>query len=891
MTSSSSKRFKVFEFNEKDERVEKTSKKILRKFGIPKSDKSPVTKYSFLQCFAQGTKAKQNTVTNRILDVDASDDRIKEAIPVLDATVPSASLSYKPATRPIHLDSESSFSGLNCYAARVPNREVTSLGSRHLERTLPQFLSDNEPVTINSDDDDDGIELSSSTSASEVAENSDVGENEGLLKEQALDHHSGECIIETTVVVSPDYIIYEARHCPKSLLIFSCCRIKVEGSLACGTKGPFSFEWTVGDIINIESQWYAQVETAVINLRLKSKNEKAAENANTSSGIVELKFAVFDPNWCERQEAIKSLNVRYKANWNLVSDRTARSEDSFVGSNNIFFSKHYFSNPGEPFDEVIYPKGDPDAVSISKRDIELLQPETFINDTIIDFYIKYLKNKIKPKEKHRFHFFNSFFFRKLADLDKDPSQACEGRAAFQRVGKWTRKVDLFGKDYIFIPVNFSLHWSLIVICHPGDIANIEDEDVEKLPKVPCILHMDSMKGSHRGLKNLFQSYLWEEWKERRKQLLEDVAAKFLNLRFVPLELPQQENSFDCGLFLLHYVELFLDCAPVGFSPFKISNSNFLNKDWFPPAEASLKRIYIKKLIGEIFEENSFKATLDLCSDDKCPSELPGLDERDIGVEFLQDTYNSSEIICHSNYSSSTADQEIEIIPLAAGGAQCSKEQKSVFGELLEQSAAGDLNFDESNQCFGQMVSLDRLKNVAMSPIEEGEETWEQVSYSPTNKAGGQAAEVTESFVPAYSSKELRTRERSSFRVDSMHLLEYEDGYSLSGSSVGGCPVPSEIGVSEDLPPEEFLGTNPSGVKEKSKSPSTPSNGLATCIVEDSEEEDVTCGVNEIQKSPFCLRKIIGSSNHEMNTTEHIVDRGTKKKKKSRLMRPEGGRPC
>ena len=42
----------------------------------------------------------------------------------------------------------------------------------------------------------------------------------------------------------------------------------------------------------------------------------------------------------------------------------------------------------ETFDEIIYPKGDPDAVSISKRDVELLQPETFINDNIIDFYIK-----------------------------------------------------------------------------------------------------------------------------------------------------------------------------------------------------------------------------------------------------------------------------------------------------------------------------------------------------------------------------------------------------------------------------------------------------------------------------------------------------------------------
>lgn len=44
----------------------------------------------------------------------------------------------------------------------------------------------------------------------------------------------------------------------------------------------------------------------------------------------------------------------------------------------------------EPFEDVIYPKGDPDAVSISKRDIELLDPDTFINDTIIDFYIKWV---------------------------------------------------------------------------------------------------------------------------------------------------------------------------------------------------------------------------------------------------------------------------------------------------------------------------------------------------------------------------------------------------------------------------------------------------------------------------------------------------------------------
>lgn len=45
-------------------------------------------------------------------------------------------------------------------------------------------------------------------------------------------------------------------------------------------------------------------------------------------------------------------------------------------------------NFNESFEEIIYPEGDPDAVFINRGDVELLQPKTFINDTLIDFYIK-----------------------------------------------------------------------------------------------------------------------------------------------------------------------------------------------------------------------------------------------------------------------------------------------------------------------------------------------------------------------------------------------------------------------------------------------------------------------------------------------------------------------
>lgn len=40
------------------------------------------------------------------------------------------------------------------------------------------------------------------------------------------------------------------------------------------------------------------------------------------------------------------------------------------------------------FETLVYPLGDTDAVTITSKDLEILRPMGFLNDTIIDFYIK-----------------------------------------------------------------------------------------------------------------------------------------------------------------------------------------------------------------------------------------------------------------------------------------------------------------------------------------------------------------------------------------------------------------------------------------------------------------------------------------------------------------------
>ncbi|CAN1340961.1 Probable ubiquitin-like-specific protease 2B [Linum perenne] len=485
---------------------------------------------------------------------------------------------------------------------------------------------------------------------------------------------------EAEICIGVDYVVYQKKYSTGCTVVFSRDNIKISSLAASeGDQETYSLEKSIDDIVLIDSERLERFEIVSVKLHVLSKE---AGNIDGTSGVEELEFVIGEPDWSRKCQQIISLNEKYTSLWPVHDTDFPNGVDSLQG-------KKYFPNFERSFEDVIYPEGDCDAVSISKRDVDLLEPETFINDTIIDFYIQYLKNQIPPEEKHRYHFFNSFFFRKLADLDKDPSSALDGRAAFLRVRKWTRKVDIFGKNYIFIPVNFG---------------------------VPCILHMDSIKGTHAGLKNLVQSYLWEEWKQRQEETSEDVSANFLNLRFVPLELPQQENSFDCGLFLLHYLELFLGEAPANFNLFNVNKfSKFLSWDWFHPDEASLKRTLIQKLIAELLEN---RCKVVSSGDDGRKEKINSPDGcKESAGDIVVSKYSPS-VGGHGNSSSFQAGQGIEMTLLETSSVrttECVGDPSMVLRELFEPGVtAGSLLAQCSS--FDQPSSYYQL-NGAVGPME------------------------------------------------------------------------------------------------------------------------------------------------------------------------------
>ncbi|XP_069145750.1 probable ubiquitin-like-specific protease 2B isoform X2 [Solanum lycopersicum] len=827
--------------------------------------KNLTTNSILLSIIAGEISSIKNDPVIEILHIDDSDDVAEKNILESGSTVASRSSNLKPSTDDwlCHLESKCDTSGTKSHITRVKTPECSITDGETFGR---RDFADNEPVIL---DLDDATDVESSKPACCLLENKGSGNQQELMQSPNL------CDTKVPVVVKPDHIMYEVTYSTSSILTFSCSSIKLEGSF--GKKLPFTSEWTLCDIITINSEWCKSVETALVELYLKCKDSDVYNTDNESSGAIVLTFALFDPDWSEIQEAIKMLNVRYKDKWNDITalDPT-RSYSPFFGRKSISVEEHDHPNSRDNFEEIIFPEGDPDAVSISKRDVDLLKPKTFVNDTIIDFYIMYLKNKMNLEEKDRFHFFNSFFFRKLADLDRDPSKACEGRAAFLRVRRWTTKVNLFRKDFIFIPVNFSLHWSLIVICHPGEVVTFREEEMEKSSRVPCILHMDSIRGTHKGLKNLIQSYLLEEWKERHKEVGEDVAKKFSSLPFVRLELPQQENSFDCGLFLLHYVELFLEQAPINFKLSLISaSSKFLSECWFSTEEVDCKREHIKRLICEITRSKTQKvspADFDENSSFNC------LGEENASLSLLQETCNAREA-SHADDLRSCEDELPTSSPVAnlIRGFKSAGVSEVVSRDLSRPPASTKSLTYDSCRLYGQKASLSPFRNV-MSPIEE-ETIEEQMTVSPAMKARSQPAEH---FAAAHASSILIS-ETLFFGRNASSLNTERMNPGCRSSSGCGYPNSIEIHDEEDRRAKVEEVSDPDAAKNNS--PTSPEE-LAGYIVLDSQEENENHDRNGVENnlpstSALCHREVNYSDiyvykENEMIPSSQLVEQSAKK---------------
>lgn len=211
---------------------------------------------------------------------------------------------------------------------------------------------------------------------------------------------------------------------------------------------------------------------------------------------------------------------------------------------------------------------------VESHDIRKLEPGQWLNDEVINFYMKLIEKRSSEAFQRRnqarearkrlehnsytdgipdhavidgtrltdialvraakkkwngiwnVHVFNSFFYEKLS------------KGGYSGVRQWTRKVDIFTKDKVLIPINVGqMHWTCAAI-------NLRDCRFE---------YYDSMHTRNPRVFTYLADYLAAEYKDKKK---EEYGPLDLSgwTRYFSRQCPAQSNGFDCGVFATMTIE-------------------------------------------------------------------------------------------------------------------------------------------------------------------------------------------------------------------------------------------------------------------------------------------------------------------------------------------------
>ncbi|EFO91472.1 CRE-ULP-2 protein [Caenorhabditis remanei] len=238
-----------------------------------------------------------------------------------------------------------------------------------------------------------------------------------------------------------------------------------------------------------------------------------------------------------------------------------------------------------------------DHITVEVKDVRTLDRKEFINDNVMGFMLTYIWCYMIDEElyvtvqlnpvsifffrKKKVHMYNTFFYSNLTKglpplcysqrkpITADNESILKG--GIQRCARWTRSMDLFTKDYIIIPINEDLHWMVIAIINPaGAIVDMSDEENSRNAPKTYMLFFDPLSGLDPSRRNhmcycvkKFVLELYASTKAPGKKFAsgkQEVCDETRIIDIRPNNAPIQDNFYDCGLYVLHFVEG-LFCSP------------------------------------------------------------------------------------------------------------------------------------------------------------------------------------------------------------------------------------------------------------------------------------------------------------------------------------------
>ncbi|KAH8797082.1 hypothetical protein DL96DRAFT_1716997 [Flagelloscypha sp. PMI_526] len=210
------------------------------------------------------------------------------------------------------------------------------------------------------------------------------------------------------------------------------------------------------------------------------------------------------------------------------------------------------------------------AATVEATDFFRLKDTRFLNDLLIEIGIQYLVSSARENCQDASNIFvlSSFFFEKLRSV------GVEGARSFTSSTKrlTSQATDIF--CYKTILRRAKQHWWLLVIHNPAFFLEYPDENgvdsvcQDENRAVPDALRksrtwiftLDSLGGKHQDCLPLVTSWLADQAGIKRQK---EGPFRVPMLRF--LSTIQQNDSYNCGIFVLHFCRVLLNQTPIQFA--------------------------------------------------------------------------------------------------------------------------------------------------------------------------------------------------------------------------------------------------------------------------------------------------------------------------------------
>ena len=219
-------------------------------------------------------------------------------------------------------------------------------------------------------------------------------------------------------------------------------------------------------------------------------------------------------------------------------------------------------------------RGKQSSFDILVSDEKTLNDGVFLNDKIINFYLKILEDEYTCIEgkTNQVLVQRSFFYNSLSNNNTNLSDSFILPDSFSSV---KNKINVFTFKTLIIPICEHYHWSLIIVNDMDKMKNIFNEDslkennngyynnninLKEECDYPEIFYLDSIYNVNNRRTLIILKYLFYEY-QKVYSIKCNMDTFFLhNYNKIKLSnpvVPKQDNSYDCGIFILMYAELYL----------------------------------------------------------------------------------------------------------------------------------------------------------------------------------------------------------------------------------------------------------------------------------------------------------------------------------------------